>query len=111
VGIDVARLARRVRAGPVLARMSAPAERAAAEAEAEHRGAPAVLERWVAKEAVVKALGRGLSLPLAQVVLERDAEGRLELVELCGSAACAAAWELRAVAVEDGFVAAAALAR
>jgi 4'-phosphopantetheinyl transferase len=110
LGVDVEALAHRERWPALLDRISAPSERTAARADAERRGPVAFYERWVAKEAVVKALGRGLTLPLAQVVLRRDAEHRLVLAELCGSAPSAARWELRALDVGEGFVGAIVLA-
>jgi len=76
VGVDVERLDRPVRALALARRFfSGPEARALADVPEEGRGA-AFLRVWTAKEAGLKACGRGLAGGLADVVVEPGADGR-----------------------------------
>jgi 4'-phosphopantetheinyl transferase len=102
-GIDLERLRPRERALE-LARRFFCAEEAAALAvlpEAE-RGA-VFLELWTAKEAVLKALGRGLAFGLDRLSVA-SADGRLQLRRLHGDDA--GAWQLQRLALGHGLIAA-----
>jgi 4'-phosphopantetheinyl transferase len=84
VGVDVERIAP---AGErpwrrLLERICHPSEVAEATAEARRLGPRAFYERWVGKEAVLKALGPGLRISPAAVSLRRDRAGALRVREL-----------------------------
>lgn len=84
VGVDIERIApeserpwRRL-----LERICHPSEAHEAMAEARAGGSRAFYERWVGKEAVLKALGLGLRASPASVSLRRDSGGGLRVEEL-----------------------------
>lgn len=107
VGVDVEVLRPRPKALEVARRYFAPdeAERLAA-LDGPARDA-AFLRLWCAKEAVLKAHGRGLVYGLHRVVVEGFDTGddALRVASVEGEAGPAAAWRLRALAL-DGAVAA-----
>ena len=80
LGVDLEREHVRPRALELARRFFHPREAAWLEAQAEAARAPAFLRLWCAKEAVLKAHGRGLAFGLDRLAFaERD--GRLVLVE------------------------------
>jgi 4'-phosphopantetheinyl transferase len=84
VGVDVERIAP---AGErpwrrLLERICHPSEVGEARAEARELGPRAFYERWVGKEAVLKALSAGLRISPAAVSLQRDRDGALRVREL-----------------------------
>jgi|HubBroStandDraft_2_1064218.scaffolds.fasta_scaffold33963_2 phosphopantetheinyl transferase len=82
VGVDLERIASGSRPWErLLARICHPAEAREALAEARTIGSRAFYERWVGKEAVLKALGLGLRVSPAEVPLRRDGAGVLQVVE------------------------------
>jgi phosphopantetheinyl transferase len=86
IGIDVERIApesERSRS-KLLERICHPPEAREANAEARAIGSRAFYERWVGKEAVLKALGCGLSVSPTEVPLRRDRNGVLQVGELPG---------------------------
>lgn len=62
-----------------------------AQADRDH----AFLRLWTLKEALFKAIGRGLGYGLGKACFARDAEDRLHLHELAGPAAPAHRWHCR----------------
>ena len=77
VGVDLERVDRRVALDAIAARHFAPAEaRTLARLEPGLRR-ERFLELWTRKEAVLKALGEGLSFGLARVEFGLDANGRI----------------------------------
>jgi phosphopantetheinyl transferase len=84
VGVDIERIApeseRQWR--KLLERICHPSEAHEAMAEARAGGSRAFYERWVGKEAVLKALGLGLRASPASVSLRRDSGGELRVEEL-----------------------------
>lgn len=78
LGVDIERLGRERAAHSVAARCFTAAERAAIEALPEAERHDAFLRCWTAKEAYVKALGRGLTMPLDS--FEVSIDGSLRLV-------------------------------
>jgi phosphopantetheinyl transferase len=112
VGVDLERIASGSRPWErLLARICHPAEAHEALAEARAIGSRAFYERWVGKEAVLKALGVGLRVSPAEVSLRRDKGGVLRVGEPPGRAlgphgrCCRLEW----VRAPVGFVGAVAL--
>lgn len=111
VGVDVEQLREVSDAEQIAARYFSPAESAELlkEADPDERRA-AFFRCWTRKEAYVKAVGGGLSIPLDefQVTLSRQEEPRI--VRIGDDAAAAAAWVLEHVEPAEGFVGALAYA-
>ena len=95
VGVDV----ERVRELPDLDRLArmtmTDGERRALEAVARSLRGADFCQRWTCKEAVAKALGAGLRLPLQRIAVEVGADGDPRLVELGVPGERAGAWALR----------------
>jgi 4'-phosphopantetheinyl transferase len=83
VGADLERIRPRPRALALAQRFFAPAESARLAALPQEQCELAFIRLWCAKEAVLKAYGRGLAFGLDQLVFA-EADGALQLVE-CGS--------------------------
>lgn len=100
VGIDLEH-ARRVR------RRTALLERSFTEPERQRLaggGDAAILRYWAAKEALVKAIGRGIAYGLKQIEIGELPDGALAVRSLGGPAAPAARWRVRGFDPgEDGF--------
>lgn len=81
-GIDLERLRRHPRAVAIARRYFSPDEAASLEALPENQRDRAFLELWTAKEAVLKALGRGIAFGLHRLSIGGSSEapvlGRLE---------------------------------
>jgi 4'-phosphopantetheinyl transferase len=73
IGIDVERINRDVNAGGIAVRFFAPAETAALGRLAPELRAGRFFDLWTLKEALVKALGLGLSFPLDRVAFDVNA--------------------------------------
>jgi 4'-phosphopantetheinyl transferase len=110
VGVDLQLLESRRPWERLLERICAPEELREARRETGAIGRLAFYERWVAKEAVLKGLGCGLTVSPARVRLRRRPDGSLGLVELPGGPDAAGARRLAALQAPCGFVAALALA-
>ncbi|MFC5438317.1 4'-phosphopantetheinyl transferase family protein [Rhodanobacter umsongensis] len=102
-GIDVERLRTRPRALEIAARYFSSDEAAALAALPASARPIAFLELWTAKEAVLKALGRGLAFGLDRLTVGRSV-GRLTLQRLEGDDANA--WQLQRLPVDATLVAA-----
>jgi 4'-phosphopantetheinyl transferase len=67
-------------------------------------GDAALLRYWAAKEALVKAIGRGIAYGLKQIEIGESADGSLHVARLGGPAAPAARWRIAGFDPgEDGF--------
>lgn len=67
-------------------------------------GDTAVLRYWAAKEALVKAIGRGIAYGLKQIEIDEAADGSLRVRALGGPAAPASRWRIAGFEPgEDGF--------
>lgn len=93
LGVDVEQRRRIRRRQALLARCFGPAERDAIAAANDPEAA--LLRCWAAKEAVVKAIGRGIAYGLTAIELALDADGWPRLARLDGPAA-APDWQLTA---------------
>ncbi len=130
VGIDIERIAPESERPwrKLLERICHPSEAREAMVEARTIGSRAFYERWVGKEAVLKALGPGLRVSPADVSLRRDSGGALRVEELPGRGSARggelevardevstrvdpglSGWRLAAVPTPAGFVGAVAL--
>lgn len=105
LGVDLERVDRRVAVDAIAARHFAPAEAAALARLAPGPRRDAFLQLWTHKEAVLKALGEGLSYGLQRVEFELDADGAAGA--LLGSLARKGArsdWQLHRLAPAPGLV-------
>ena len=102
-GIDVERRRPRPRALELARRYFHPHEAAWLAAQPEARREEAFLALWTAKEAVLKALGRGLAFGLDRLQIGL-ATGAPQLLQLAGDDA--AAWQLHALDIGPGHHAA-----
>lgn len=67
-------------------------------------GDTAFLRYWAAKEALVKAIGRGIAYGLKQIEIDEDVAGNLRVRALGGPAAPASRWRIAGFEPgEDGF--------
>ncbi len=102
-GIDLERLRPRPRALALAQRFFAPAEAAALAALPNDELARAFLSRWTAKEAVLKALGRGIAFGLHRLSIAQDPGGvRLEALE----GEDPRAWQLQSIELDGDYLAA-----
>ncbi len=85
VGVDIERIETDRVWDRLLERICGPVELAEARAEAGRFGVRGFYDRWVAKEAVLKASGRGLSVSPAQVCLQRGVDDALSMSEPAAS--------------------------
>jgi 4'-phosphopantetheinyl transferase len=79
VGIDIERIEADRAWDKLIERICQPVELAEARAEAGRFGVRGFYDRWVAKEAVLKASGRGLSVSPAEVRLRRGVDDALSM--------------------------------
>ncbi len=90
VGIDVERIRSVRRRAALLARCFTASERARLE-EAPDRE---LLRHWAAKEALVKAIGRGIAYGLARIEIACSDDGRLSIARCEGPGGPASRWRL-----------------
>ena len=102
-GIDVEALRPRPRALQLAQRYFTAAEAAALARRSETDCQQAFYQLWTAKEAVLKALGRGLAFGLDRVGFALAADGTtVEPLDFQDAAAPASAWQLHALAPAPG---------
>ena len=101
-GIDLERLRERHNALPLARRFFHPQEVAALAAQPSAARSAAFLELWTAKEAVLKATGRGIAFGLQR--LHVVSGGALRLVWIDGDDA--ASWQLQSLTLDPQYVAA-----
>jgi 4'-phosphopantetheinyl transferase len=102
-GIDLERVRPRSRALELARRFFTAEEAAALAALPEATRGEVFLEYWTAKEAVLKALGRGIAFGLDRLGLARR-DGQLQLASFAGEDL--GAWQLRPLRLGPSFVAA-----
>jgi 4'-phosphopantetheinyl transferase len=98
VGIDLERMDREIEIDDIARRYFSTAEADAIEALAPERKLAAFLRLWTCKEAVLKALGEGISFGLDRVAFALDATGTPERVSaVAAGAGTPAEWRLARV--------------
>lgn len=75
----------------------------------EKRRRASLLQAWTSKEAVIKALGKGLSIPLEEVEVLIDPENPPSLVRLSPEIGNAHDWTLHGLSVDEDYSAAVAV--
>jgi len=105
LGVDLERLRPRPRALDLARRFFHPREAAWLQALPEPDRASAFVRLWCAKEAVLKAHGRGLAFGLHRLEFAADADG-LRLVACAPELGAPADWSLHESAPRPGYVAA-----
>ena len=106
VGVDVEALREAARGSEIVRRYFAPEEQRALAAAGPGDRDRAFLRVWTRKEAVLKATGRGLALPLERVVVPASAdEGSFEVVVGAESAEWpgASRWSVRPLSPAPGY--------
>jgi len=83
-----------------------PAEAAALQQVPPEERRAAFYQCWVRKEAVIKGLGHGFSLPLNQFDVTVSPHEPPRLLDIRGNPSSASAWNLSDVAVPIGYAAA-----
>jgi len=105
LGVDIERWQRRAVSPDVAQRFFCASEAAALDKLPEARRQMAFLRLWTHKEAVLKAIGGGLSFGLARLEFALDADGDvLGLRDIAGEAGAAADWRLHPFALDARLV-------
>lgn len=98
VGVDVEHIRPLRRRAAVLARCFTAGEQARLGNASDRE----LLRHWAAKEALVKAIGRGIAYGLGRIEIDRDPRGALMIGRLDGPAGPADRWRLTELpAIED----------
>lgn len=106
VGIDAESLSRPIEdRDAIAARFFSDSENSELAAYPEHERGAAFLRCWTRKEAVVKGLGTGFQLPLAEFSVSLD-QDEPRLLEIAPRHEPGVPWALRNLAVPPGFTAA-----
>lgn len=102
VGVDLEAPRAVARREALLARSFTPRERAAIAASPDPERL--LLHAWAGKEALVKAIGRGIAYGLAKVELALDAHAVRGLATLAGPAADAGPWTVGSFELDEGYL-------
>jgi len=100
IGVDIEVLRPENVRSPIACRELAPAEQAWILALPESERPLAFYHCWTAKEALVKALGLGVSFGMEQIEIVRDAGGVCRLAKISNSRKLAEGWSLKHRVVE-----------
>jgi 4'-phosphopantetheinyl transferase len=104
LGVDLERVDRRVAIDAIAARHFAPAEAAALARLAPEQRRTAFLHLWTRKEAVLKAIGAGLSYGLQRVAFDLDEYGAVgDLHGPLADEAAHGAWQVHALVPAAGL--------
>lgn len=104
VGIDVERIRDIPDRNDIVLRCSSPIERAAWKRLPSECRRGAFLCWWSRKEAVIKAIGRGLSFPLDAFDVELDPRRSPRLLGSRDRTLDHAAWSMHAIELQSGYV-------
>ncbi|MCD4747949.1 MAG: 4'-phosphopantetheinyl transferase superfamily protein [Thermoanaerobaculales bacterium] len=94
IGIDVEELRPTVSTLRLARRFFAPSEAAAVEAEGDSERVRTFFHCWTAKEAVLKATGSGLTVPIHEVEVDPDPDRPPRVIAIGGKSEEAARWTL-----------------
>jgi 4'-phosphopantetheinyl transferase len=106
IGIDVEYRRSELASVELAQRFFAPEEAAALRAVPQASRTEAFFRCWTCKEAFVKAVGKGLSLPLDQFVVSLASDMPARLLCIHGNAEAAAEWSLTELPMPNGYTAA-----
>ena len=105
VGVDLERVDRKLDAHDLARRFFARREAEAVDALPEPERAIAFLRLWTCKEAVLKALGAGISFGLDRVAFDLDAGGNpLAIADVAAEAGEAEHWQVSLLEPTTGFL-------
>ena len=105
VGVDLERIDREIEIDDIARRYFSAAEADALEALAPERKLAAFLRLWTLKEAVLKALGEGISFGLDRVAFALDADGvPSRIATIAPEAGAPAEWRLARIDAARGHV-------
>jgi len=105
LGVDLERVDRKLDAHDLARRFFSKREADALDALPEAQRATAFLRLWTCKEAVLKALGAGISFGLDRVAFELDATGSpTAIAEIAPEAGDAAGWRVALLEPTPGFL-------
>ena len=105
IGIDIERVRPMQNAASVVERFFTANECAAFQKLPAGEQLNVFFKMWTRKEALLKALGQGIhALELCEITVEPDVPPRV--VKLMDEADCGERWQIRDVAVEEGYAAA-----
>lgn len=105
LGVDIERLQRRAVSPDVARRFFCASEADALSALPESQRQGAFLRLWTHKEAVLKAIGGGLSFGLSRLEFALDANGNVHsLRDIAGDVGAAQDWHLHAFALDERLV-------
>jgi len=110
IGIDLERIRPEFTGDEIANRFFSPGEVACLNGMPKEQRAEAFFNCWTRKEAFIKAMGRGLSLPLDQFEVTLTPGDPAQLLRTTWDEDEAARWSLKSIDVERGYVAAVALA-
>lgn len=102
-GVDVERIQEQKRTLELAHRFFAPTEALVLTACPESEREAAFLRLWCAKEAVLKALGHGITFGLERVVFARNADG-WRPAQFVAEAGEASAWQMHALSPAPGYL-------
>jgi 4'-phosphopantetheinyl transferase len=103
IGVDIERVRSLPDAGAFATQFFSPSEREVLAGLHGDRKARAFFAIWTGKEALLKAIGSGLTRPMNQTVISLDKEGSVEVGSVDGGSAEAANWRLHSFAPAPGF--------
>jgi len=106
VGVDVQDTGKSVAMDDIAQSFFSPAEAAALQQVPPEERRAAFYQCWVRKEAVIKGLGHGFSLPLNQFDVTVSPCEPPQLLDIRGDPSSANAWSLSDIAVPTGYAAA-----
>jgi 4'-phosphopantetheinyl transferase len=105
LGVDLERIDRKLDAHDLARRFFSKREGDALDAMPDAQRATAFLRLWTCKEAVLKALGSGISFGLDRVAFDLDAAGHpATLAEIAQEAGEAAGWNISLLEPTAGFL-------